>query len=134
MKMHVFLLTLTLPHSHFTLTLLDERSCCWFHARSGVSHYENALHFAFTQCHSLILITLCSSFCTNAAAVGFMPGLVFPFVKMHGVGSMSGQSEVCFEMLATVLMNWTRGGCCFVCLFFVCYEASLKRQEGVTSK
>lgn len=39
-----------------------------------------------------------------------MPGLVFPFVKMHAAGSTAASNESCFELLATVLINWTRGG------------------------
>lgn len=50
-----------------------------------------------------------------AATVGFMPSLVFPFVKLHAAGATSGHNEQCFEMLATLLMNWTRGACVRLC-------------------
>jgi len=59
----------------------------------------------------------------HAASIGFMPSLVFPFVKLHAAGSTSGSNESCFEMLATLLMNWTRGE--FVLRFTVLWEMSL---------
>eukprot|EP00798_Chlamydomonas_sp_ICE-L_P022282 gene22282-29358_t len=46
---------------------------------------------------------------------GFIPGIVFPFVKLFatasgGAGaSAGGGPETLFELLATILINWTRG-------------------------
>jgi len=38
-----------------------------------------------------------------------MPALIFPFVKLYAAGSTSASNESCFELLGTLLMNWTRG-------------------------
>ncbi|KAJ9531736.1 hypothetical protein QJQ45_021880, partial [Haematococcus lacustris] len=47
--------------------------------------------------------------CPVFAEAGFIPGLVFPIVKLHAAGGTCATSPACFEMLATLLINWTPG-------------------------
>ncbi len=42
--------------------------------------------------------------CCSTGEVGDLPALVFPFVKLFGANA-----EGCFELLATMLLNWTKG-------------------------
>ncbi len=45
------------------------------------------------------------------AEASFLPGLVFPFVKMYAAAAGPGAAldESCFELLATLLSSWCRG-------------------------
>ena len=47
----------------------------------------------------------------RAAEASFLPGLVFPFVKMYAAAAGPGAAldESCFELLATLLTSWCRG-------------------------
>lgn len=64
-----------------------------------------------------------------AAETGFMPGLVFPFVKLHAVGATAACNESCFEMLATLLISWMRGEAHHLPLGFIAGNASLCAQS-----
>ncbi len=51
---------------------------------------------------------MCLRLC-HTGEVGFLPGLVFPFVKLHMSVGTPASSPACFETVATVLLYWTRG-------------------------
>lgn len=44
-----------------------------------------------------------------AGEASFLPDLVFPFVKLFAAAGTATNTEMCFELLATLLTHWTRG-------------------------
>ncbi|KAF5832682.1 hypothetical protein DUNSADRAFT_11363, partial [Dunaliella salina] len=97
---------LELPHNQTAFQVLGNRGLhpSYAHLIAESPLRNRALTTRLAQALSQL-----AHWCPVFASVGFMPNLVFPFVKLHAAGATSGSNESCFEMLATLLMNWTRG-------------------------
>ena len=44
-----------------------------------------------------------------AAEAGFVPNMVFPFVKLFAAAPSGTSPEACFELAASLMVSWARG-------------------------
>ena len=44
-----------------------------------------------------------------AAEAGFVPNMVFPFVKLFASAPSGTAPEACFELVASLMISWAKG-------------------------